>query len=90
MITATWTRPAIFRIFHLIGLRGRTTPPRCGPMPHWINDPQMSEQLLNDTGLSAEDLGFAEAITKPRPSSCSQASGDSARQAHQRRCAEIQ
>lgn len=39
-------------------LRVRATkkiPPRA-PMPGWINDPQLSEQLLKDTGLAPDDL----------------------------------
>lgn len=27
-----------------------------GPLPRWVDDPQLSRQLLKDTGLSYEDL----------------------------------
>ncbi len=57
MITANPTRPAILRIFDLIGLRCHTKVQRGGPIPSWINDPQMARQLLNDTGLKADDFG---------------------------------
>jgi len=32
-------------------------PSNRGPMPTWINDPQLAEKLLKDTGLTPEDLG---------------------------------
>ncbi len=34
---------------------------RHGPLPTWSNDPQLSEQLLRDTGLTVEDLGVHKA-----------------------------
>lgn len=27
-----------------------------GPLPRWLDDPQLTEQLLKDTGLTIEDL----------------------------------
>lgn len=27
-----------------------------GPLPNWLDDPQLSKQLLKDTGLTIEDL----------------------------------
>ena len=39
-----------------------------GPLPKWIDDPQLSKQLLNDTGLSADDLGGRKVSNEHVPS----------------------
>ena len=41
--------------------------PQKGPLPTWINDPQLSEQLLKDTGLAPDDLGIARSYDDKKP-----------------------
>lgn len=50
-------------------LRAHTTRtiPKEGPLPTWINDPQLSEQLLKDTGLAPEDLGLERSYDSTKP-----------------------
>ena len=50
-----------------LGLRGSNKAIRRGPMPKWINDPQLSAQLLKDTGLSADDLGGQPQFDQTKP-----------------------
>ena len=55
MFAINLSRPFV-SFTHIFGVRRREkTAPR-GPLPTWINDRELSEQLLKDTGLSAEDL----------------------------------
>ena len=66
MFAASFTRPttlfaAIFGVH-----RTKTAQPR-GPMPSWIDDPRLSEQLLRDTGLAREDLGGRPAYDDAKP-----------------------
>ena len=46
--------------------RAKKTAPE-GPLPRWINDPQLAEQLLKDTGLSVEDLGGRPSYEETKP-----------------------
>lgn len=41
--------------------------PKRAALPTWIDDPQLSEQLLNDTGLSPEDLGGRPVYDEKKP-----------------------
>lgn len=41
--------------------------PNRGPMPTWINDPKLAKQLLNDTGLTPDDLGGSSAYDEAKP-----------------------
>lgn len=56
MFAATLNRLAISLPEILRFLATKETSRR-GPLPTWINDPQLSEQLLKDTGLTLQDLG---------------------------------
>ena len=38
-----------------------------GPMPSWLSDQKMSEQLLKDTGLTPEDLGVRPSYDANKP-----------------------
>lgn len=38
-----------------------------GPLPTWINDRQLAEQLLKDTGLTPDDLGGGPAYDGEKP-----------------------
>lgn len=67
MFEATLTRP-IMSLARFIGLRKGKKAPHRGPLPTWINDAQLSEQLLKDTGLSAEDLGGHTSCDETKPS----------------------
>lgn len=55
MFAATLTRLAI-SLPEFFRVRTTKNCQRRGPMPTWLNDPQLSEQLLKDTGLVPEDL----------------------------------
>ncbi|PRY72180.1 hypothetical protein [Marivita geojedonensis] len=55
MFTSTLSRPFSF-LAEIISRRHATKAHPRGSMPSWINDPKLSKQLLNDTGLTAEDF----------------------------------
>ena len=50
-------------------IRARSTkqPVHQGPLPSWINDPQLSEQLLKDTGLAPDDLSLDRSYDSKKP-----------------------
>ncbi|MDU8914075.1 hypothetical protein [Aestuariicoccus sp. MJ-SS9] len=66
MFTATLSRP-IASIAKLFVTRSATNAPSRGPLPSWINDRQLSEQLLKDTGLSPEDLSGSPSYDDRKP-----------------------
>ena len=39
-----------------LGFRAAKRASQAGPMPTWINDPQLREKILYDTGLTLEDF----------------------------------
>ena len=67
MFAATLNRLAI-SLPSLLRFRTVEKSLRQGPMPTWINDPQLSEQLLKDTGLAPDDLGMDRACETKKPS----------------------
>lgn len=50
-----------------LGFGKKTGKARSGPQPTWLDDPQLSAKMLQDTGLSAEDFGKAPAPSQPAP-----------------------
>ncbi len=66
MFAAIFTRPA-FSFMQVFRVRKAKKPHPKGPLPSWINDPQLSEQLLKDTGLTIEDLGGRPTYDKKLP-----------------------
>ncbi|OSQ43027.1 hypothetical protein [Marivita geojedonensis] len=64
---ATTLSRSIFSIAKLVGIRSATKATPRGPLPSWINDRQLSEQLLKDTGLSPEDLGGSPTYDDRKP-----------------------
>lgn len=60
MFTATLNRLAI-SLPKVFRFRATKRSERRGPLPTWIKDRQLSEQLLRDTGLTPEDLGVHKA-----------------------------
>ena len=55
MFEATLTRIAV-SLPEALRVRATRKSRRHGPLPTWIGDPQLSEQLLKDTGLTPNDL----------------------------------
>ena len=66
MFTTTLNRFAI-ALPEILRLGATKKSERRGPLPNWIKDPQLSEQLLRDTGLTAEDLGVHKAYDEKKP-----------------------
>lgn len=57
--TSFFTR--LFSVFH------KPKAERMGPMPQWLNDRDLSSQLLKDTGLSREELGLPSSYDAKKP-----------------------
>ena len=66
MFATTLNRFAISLPTFLRGRAARKSPQE-GPLPTWINDPQLSEQLLKDTGLTPDDLGLDRSYDSKKP-----------------------
>lgn len=66
MFAATLTRLAI-SLPEILRVRATKDRQRRGPMPTWLNDPQLSEQLLKDTGLAPEDLVGHKTYDESKP-----------------------
>ena len=50
-----------------LGFGKKTGKARSGPQPTWLDDPQLSAKMLQDTGLSAEDFGHHSADLPKAP-----------------------
>ena len=66
MFVTTLNRLAI-SLPNIFPIRAAKSTPQTGPLPSWIGDPQLSEQLLKDTGLAPEDLGADRAYDDKKP-----------------------
>lgn len=66
MFATALSRPVLFLASICSGRRAKTPPAR-GPMPTWLNDRELSKQLLKDTGLSPEDLGGSPSYDDQKP-----------------------
>ena len=66
MFTSALNRLAI-SLPNVLRLQATRKSRRRGPMPTWIDDPQLSEQLLRDTGLAPEDLGGSKTYDEKQP-----------------------
>ena len=55
MFATQTNRPASFLAWIATAIASRKPAPK-GPMPKWLHDKQLGEQLYRDTGLSPEDL----------------------------------
>lgn len=66
MFVTTLNRLAI-SLPNIFPIRAAERTPQTGPLPSWIGDPQLSEQLLKDTGLAPEDLGGDRAYDDKKP-----------------------
>lgn len=66
MFAANLTRP-VFSLLGIFHLRATKTAPQRGTPPTWINDAQLSRQLLKDTGLTPETFGSRPAFDDKKP-----------------------
>ena len=66
MFEATLNRLEI-TISEILRFRAAKKAPNRGPMPSWINDPNLAEQLLKDTGLTPDDLCGSSAYDETQP-----------------------
>ncbi|MDH5797779.1 MAG: hypothetical protein OEZ19_04375 [Paracoccaceae bacterium] len=62
--TIAQTRLSFTRLFQK-SVSGSQKP--SSSVPKWITNPQMREQLLHDTGLTPEDLGFGPIFEENKP-----------------------
>lgn len=66
MFEATLTR-LVISLPEALGALTAKEPKRHGPLPTWIEDPQLSKKLLNDTGLTQEDLVGSASYDERKP-----------------------
>lgn len=67
---AQTTNRFILALPNALGFAKKTKKVGSGPKPTWLDDPELSAKMLQDTGLSAEDFGHQSADL-PRPPSIS-------------------
>lgn len=66
MFAINLTRP-LASLVQIFGVRRQEKAAPRGPLPTWINDRELSEQLLKDTGLSVEDLAGCPSYDAKKP-----------------------
>ena len=66
MFAATLSR-SFASFTQILGVRSVAKTSPQGPLPSWINDRQMAEQLLKDTGLTPEDLCGSPSYDDQKP-----------------------
>ena len=66
MFEATLTR-LVISLPEALQTLTKKDPRRHGPLPTWIEDPQLSKKLLKDTGLTPEDLIGSASYDEKKP-----------------------
>ena len=66
MFATTLSRFAI-ALPHVLRIGAKKSVARQGKLPTWVDDPQLSEQLLKDTRLTLEELGVRPVYDDKKP-----------------------